>query len=100
MAKQELIRAEDYDDRMESLSKGEKAVRIPRQLNRAEVVATFLESFEQIGGVPRMALWADEHPTEFYRLYAKLLPSQATAQIGDKDEMVIRHVLPRSALDD
>lgn len=98
MAKQELITAEDYDERMGIVAGTVTA--IPRQLNRAEVVAAFQDSFDMIGGVPRMALWAEEHPTEFYRLYAKLLPSSAAQQIGDKDEMVIRHVLPRSALDD
>ena len=38
--------------------------------------------FELIGGVPRMALWADQNPTDFYRLFAKLIPSQITGDGG------------------
>jgi hypothetical protein len=50
----------------------------------AEIVARFHLAFEHIGGVSRFALWADANPTDFYKMYAKLLPSadipQATQQ--------------------
>lgn len=33
-----------------------------------------LVAFEMIGGVDRLAKWAEEHPTEFYtRLYTKVI---------------------------
>jgi len=47
-----------------------------------------------IGGVPRFALWADANPTEFYRLYGKLLPQSSMQILDGKAEMVVRHVLP------
>jgi hypothetical protein len=43
--------------------------------------------FEGMGGMPRMLLWADEHPSSFYKLFARMvIPTiapvlpQATAQ--------------------
>lgn len=32
--------------------------------------------FEDIGGAGTMKAWAEENLTEFYRLYAKLIPTQ------------------------
>lgn len=40
-----------------------------------EVVARFHLAFELIGGVERFSLWANENPTDFYKIYGKLLPS-------------------------
>ena len=73
---------------------------IPRTISRKEVVAAFHESFELIGGVPRLAQWASENPGDFYKLYAKLLPSQSSQELSSGNEKVIRHVLPKTALDD
>lgn len=38
------------------------------------VKRAFEEAFEKKGGVPSFIRWAKENETEFYRLYAKLLP--------------------------
>jgi hypothetical protein len=53
-------------------------VPIPRSPNfsRADVVTAISSVFELIGGVPRFAVWAHENETEYYRIYAKLMPSQ------------------------
>lgn len=32
--------------------------------------------FERIGGMDALAEWAEENRTEYYRLYAKLLPTE------------------------
>ena len=64
---------------------------IPKGFNLAkanitpeEVVGRFHLAFELIGGVERFALWADSNPTDFYKIYGKLLPAadipQATSQ--------------------
>ena len=77
------------------------SVTIPkRELNRRDVVQAFQMCFENVGGVPRMAMWADENPTEFFKLYARLLPSQSSQQLGGNDEFVVKHVLPKGALDE
>lgn len=36
--------------------------------------AVVLSVFEQIGGAPRMAVWADQNPTDFYtKLFPKMI---------------------------
>lgn len=44
--------------------------------------------FEDIGGVGRMAEWAQENPTQFYQIYAKLLPLQVNGA-GENGEHLI-----------
>lgn len=47
--------------------------------NRAEIEQAMLEVFELVGGVPRLALWANnpENYGEFLKLVTKLLPKEA-----------------------
>ncbi len=66
--------------------------------NRQDVVNAFARSFEMIGGVQRMALWADANPDKFYPLYSRLLPSTAI-QIGIANATIIQHAIPPSDLD-
>lgn len=73
---------------------------LPRELNRRQVTTSFIDCFHLIGGVPRMAYWADTHPTEFYKLYARLLPSQATKDVDDTSKRVIIHAVPKTVLDE
>lgn len=56
---------------------------LPKNHNfsRADVVRAFTSAFELIGGTTRLALWADENPTEFYRLFGKLLPASSIHEI-------------------
>lgn len=67
--------------------------------NRAQVVSAFARAFEMIGGVQRMALWANANPDKFYPLYSKLLPSTAI-QIGDNANVTIIHSIERTPLDE
>ena len=67
--------------------------------SRQEVVQAFARAFDMIGGVQRMALWANANPDRFYPLYSKLLPSTAI-QIGDNAKITIVHSIPRTGLDD
>ena len=78
-----------------------KRLTVPRSgdLSRKQVVNAFMNAFELIGGTPRLALWAHDNPKEFYKLYSRLLPSQASSALGESNEMIIRHVLPRTGLD-
>lgn len=41
--------------------------------------------FETLGGTKQMADWARENLTEFYRLYARLLPTEATLNVKHGD---------------
>ena len=71
-------------------------LRVPRPVKREKVVSAFMDAFDLIGGTPRLAMWADENPGEFFRLWAKLLPKD----VPQRDtELIINHVLPRGNLD-
>lgn len=49
--------------------------------NRMTVVArdAFNQAFQGIGGVPRLIEWGSEHPDEFFKLYARLIPVDVTS---------------------
>jgi len=47
----------------------------PNKLS-ASVKDNVISVFEEIGGTEHMKLWASENPTQFYNIYAKLLPLQ------------------------
>jgi len=101
----QVITAEEYDTTMSEIAasppEGGVAEYLPkRELSRSDVVYAFQSCFDNIGGVSRMAVWAEDNPGEFFKLYARLLPSQASSVLGEKNEFIIKHVLPRGALDD
>ena len=99
----QTITVDDWSSTMSQLANGNTSkITIPRAagFNRAQVVQAFDNAFHLIGGVPRLALWADENPKEFFKLYAKLLPSQSSSSLGESTDIVIKHVLPKSKLDE
>lgn len=51
---------------------------LPRYLNAKDARAAFQSAFELIGGVPRLAVWADKNPTQFYSIYARLIQTNGT----------------------
>lgn len=69
---------------------------VPREIKRSHAVRAFQEAFELIGGIPRLAIWADENPSQFYKLYSRLIPP-AVQEVNGKVTLV--HVLPRTLLD-
>ncbi len=87
-------------EEMATSGNGVTRLSVPRELKREKEVHAFQEAFELIGGVPRLAHWADQSPSAFYKLYARLLPTQANAQIGVDGEIRVRHILPRGPLDE
>jgi len=58
---------------------------LPPVLKDSKAAKAFQQAFDMIGGVPRLALWADQNPTKFYTLYSKLVPS--TAEITEKRDI-------------
>lgn len=38
---------------------------------------------KEMGGIPAMTQWARENPTEFYKLWGKLVPIEANMQLED-----------------
>lgn len=55
--------------------------RLPKGLTKASIKDNFDNVFEMIGGVPRLAIWADQNPSLFFAHYAKLLPVQARVDL-------------------
>lgn len=53
---------------------------VPNKLS-STVKENIIEVFERIGGVESMAAWASENQTQFFNLYAKLLPLQVNADV-------------------
>lgn len=41
----------------------------------ASVKQALTDAFVKMGGVPSLVTWGKENPTEFYKLYVKLLPT-------------------------
>ena len=98
----EEIQVRDWDQTMALIAQPNTVMRIPRNkdFTRKDVVGAFINAFELIGGTPRLALWAHQNETDFYKLYSRLLPSQASQALGEANEIVIKHVLPRGPLDE
>lgn len=69
------------------LERGLVGSALPAPLRDSKAAKAFQQAFEMIGGVPRLALWADQNPTKFYTLYSKLVP--ATAEINEKKDINI-----------
>lgn len=53
--------------------------------NKVTVVAkeAFALAFQGMGGVPALQQWGNQNPTEFYKLYSRLIPVDVTTG-GDK----------------
>lgn len=47
----------------------------------AQVKEALNAAFDGIGGVPQLTTWAREQPTEFYKLWAKMLPQEIKADV-------------------
>ena len=43
--------------------------------------------FVRLGSTAQMAKWAEENQTEFYKIYARLLPHEVTGQDGGPIEV-------------
>lgn len=60
----------------------------PKQIQNA-----FLETFEMVGGVPRLAIWAsrEENYEAFLKMLITLAPKGAAALLGEKQGNVIEY---------
>jgi len=77
-------------------------MQLPKELNRRRVVSAFMDAFELMGGTTALIDWAtrsNENQTNFYKLYSRLMPSQAVELDDAEKKTYLGHVLPRTALD-
>ncbi len=45
---------------------------------------TFIEAFEELGGVDNLVEWARANQTEFYRMVARLMPREVEAKVSSQ----------------
>jgi hypothetical protein len=57
---------------------------IPNKIGSA-VKSNVLAVFDKIGGRDKMCDWAQANLTEFYRLYARLIPSEINTTVDFRD---------------
>ncbi len=48
----------------------------------ASVKAAIMEAFDQRGGVPALLRWANKEPSEFYKLWGRLAPTEIAGAGG------------------
>lgn len=56
----------------------------PNKIGRI-VKENVIEVFNLLGGVESMVKWARSNKTEFYKLYARLIPTEVTGTINVRD---------------
>jgi len=59
-----------------------------------------LAVFTRLGGTAAMARWAKDNQTDFYRLYAKLIPQQIDMEVNIKPTDVTSEPLPAKDWDE
>ena len=47
----------------------------------ASIKAAFVAAFEELGGAPSLAEWGRENETEFYKLAARLIPTEIQGDV-------------------
>lgn len=55
----------------------------------AEVKSALVAAFGELGGVPSLVEWGKKFPTEFYKLWAKLLPTEIKNADGETFKLKI-----------
>jgi hypothetical protein len=88
-------RLNDIADAPKKILKFSRAAKVTRQ----DVVNAFTNAFQMIGGVDRLAVWADANPGEFFKIFGKLLPPSNTDLLDGNREFVVRHILPPPVMD-
>lgn len=70
-----------------------------KDLSPRNIKKQFLTAFEMVGGIPRMALWANDPRNygEFLKMYSRMAPKEDEHK--DDGGLVIEHVIPRTDLD-
>jgi len=62
------------------------AAKLPKPLRTAKAAEAMQQAFEIIGGVPRLALWADRNPDKFYPLFARMIPQTVAPVVPQQDD--------------
>lgn len=92
-------REQEMDFQLTKMSEVARPFRLPRTgATREQIKDVFNTAFELIGGVPRLAIWANDNPDKFYALWTRLQGN--SSQPSTPAKMVVEHVLRRTRLDE
>lgn len=92
-------REREMDFQLTQMASIKRPFVLPRTgATREQIKDTFNTAFELIGGVPRLAIWANDNPDKFYSLWARLQGN--SSQPTTPAKMIVEHVLRRSKLDE
>lgn len=85
----------DYNLQVELDRRALSDPKVSKMRTRKQVEEAFLEAFELVGGVPRLAMWANdpEHYGEFLKLYAKFMPP-ATQETVEREFTFVSNIPP------
>ena len=64
---------------------------VPNKATKA-VKEALQEAFDELGGVTALTEWAKVEPTEFYKLWAKMLPTEVKAKVENVGDIPIGKV--------
>lgn len=67
---------------------GGRAKGTPNKATAAVKQALFT-AFDQIGGTAKLSAWAKDNPTDFYKLWVKVLPQEVHASGPDGDPIQV-----------
>jgi hypothetical protein len=70
------------------LKTGGRVAGTPNKLT-TDVRQALQQAFDEMGGVPALVSWGASNPSEFYRLWAKLLPKELNIQESPKGRIVV-----------
>ena len=70
--------------------KGRKAGQVNKTTKA--VKEALQEAFDRLGGVSALTTWAKNEPTEFYKLWAKMLPTEVKAKVETVGDIPIGKV--------
>lgn len=54
----------------------------------ASIKGAFVAAFDKLGGSDALAAWAQDNPTDFYKLASKLIPTELTGQVKTVIEII------------
>ena len=77
---------------MKGKKTGGRQAGTPNKLTKSAREA-FQLAFDGIGGAVTLVAWAQANPTEFYKLYARLIPVEHTGEGGAGPiQTVVKHI--------
>lgn len=65
---------------------------VPNKLS-GTVKDSVVAVFAALDGVPGMTRWAKDNPTEFYKIYSRLLPIEGPGEQGEHLTKIIHEVI-------